>query len=148
MSAGSSPDEIAPKPADVPFPSFARQADEFRAPSELGSSAQPPEEIQGTREVLGLGLAESLERCAAIVRSCCSQEVQALLEDLACILLAQETRTLKLARLGEQLAESSQAFLRSRKVGLKAVLMCYRSDFRIAGHGRQQTVAYLHGTVN
>eukprot|EP00929_Paragymnodinium_shiwhaense_P109798 TRINITY_DN76334_c0_g1_i1.p1 TRINITY_DN76334_c0_g1~~TRINITY_DN76334_c0_g1_i1.p1 ORF type:complete len:151 (+),score=11.91 TRINITY_DN76334_c0_g1_i1:102-554(+) len=130
---------VVPDPADVPLPSF-----DNRAVVITTSLTDDAKEIQEARQV---SLAESLERCAGILMSSCSAEVRALLQDIASVLLRQETRTLKMTRLAEQLAESSHAFLQSKRVGLKAVLLCYMADFRIGGHGRQRTVSYMHDTT-
>eukprot|EP00929_Paragymnodinium_shiwhaense_P088418 TRINITY_DN48741_c0_g1_i1.p1 TRINITY_DN48741_c0_g1~~TRINITY_DN48741_c0_g1_i1.p1 ORF type:complete len:103 (+),score=12.43 TRINITY_DN48741_c0_g1_i1:126-434(+) len=82
-----------------------------------------------------------------VLMSSSRTDVHGLLQDLATILLSRQNRTLKSRYLADLLSEESRHFLRARKIGLKAVLLCHMQDFRCAGAGRQFTTTYLHSEL-
>eukprot|EP00929_Paragymnodinium_shiwhaense_P096713 TRINITY_DN58402_c0_g1_i2.p1 TRINITY_DN58402_c0_g1~~TRINITY_DN58402_c0_g1_i2.p1 ORF type:complete len:151 (+),score=24.17 TRINITY_DN58402_c0_g1_i2:115-567(+) len=131
----------APDLASIPLPAFVGQP----AAEEIPSGQQEEDVAAPRRAAERLEL--SLERCADILRSSAPMEVGSLLRDLATNLLAERSRTLKLTALAWQLSEASNAFLRAKKVGLKAVLLCHSDHFRIEGSCRRQSATYLHNTI-
>eukprot|EP00929_Paragymnodinium_shiwhaense_P002518 TRINITY_DN10278_c0_g1_i1.p1 TRINITY_DN10278_c0_g1~~TRINITY_DN10278_c0_g1_i1.p1 ORF type:complete len:242 (-),score=39.26 TRINITY_DN10278_c0_g1_i1:337-1062(-) len=111
-----------------------------------GGLAEDMEDPSSELQVQG-GDIWSLARCVRILQTSPPAEVQDFLKDVVRVLLGEERGASHMTWVGGRLSDESKAFLQSRKIGMKAVLLCYKEDFRSTGDGQKMKVSYLQSSM-
>eukprot|EP00929_Paragymnodinium_shiwhaense_P085122 TRINITY_DN45578_c0_g2_i1.p1 TRINITY_DN45578_c0_g2~~TRINITY_DN45578_c0_g2_i1.p1 ORF type:complete len:146 (-),score=14.30 TRINITY_DN45578_c0_g2_i1:69-506(-) len=126
MASGSGSTSEAPDESDVPLPFIS-----LEHPTSSAVTTAQGAQTMTAEDAARAGLGQSIDRCVRLLLTSPADEINEFLQDVASILLSEESRTSRMTYLGYHLSDRSKAFLRCRKLGLKAVLLCYLDDFRL-----------------
>eukprot|EP00929_Paragymnodinium_shiwhaense_P036325 TRINITY_DN19480_c0_g1_i1.p2 TRINITY_DN19480_c0_g1~~TRINITY_DN19480_c0_g1_i1.p2 ORF type:complete len:177 (-),score=20.02 TRINITY_DN19480_c0_g1_i1:445-942(-) len=129
-------DTTTPNASSVPIPTFMASD----GPGHVADT-----DWQSVTAVQGEG--QNIDRVARILRTSPREEVQSFLQEVAISLLTGGDAMGKLTSLGGRLSQDARNFLHARKIGLKGVLLCHSSDFRLEGEGSKLYVTYLHDSL-
>eukprot|EP00929_Paragymnodinium_shiwhaense_P102502 TRINITY_DN65699_c0_g1_i1.p1 TRINITY_DN65699_c0_g1~~TRINITY_DN65699_c0_g1_i1.p1 ORF type:complete len:172 (-),score=15.74 TRINITY_DN65699_c0_g1_i1:319-834(-) len=137
---------VAPDASMVPLAAFG--APDISAPSQEVAQGTAPGTAQSRGGLIDHRTWQRLERCRRALNASPQNEVWALLQDIAAVLLDVEDRTSSLTLVGARITETSRRFLRAKRLTVRLVLLCYMADFTVQGDGAGATVTYLHTHLN